>query len=434
MEDFWLFELVLTIWEVSLGVCLCWKILGKRKRGTMLFLPVAAGVGVAVIYLNKIQYAVLLSNTAWVVVILWLSLSLCIWAKESFWQIMAIFLITYGLIFILDFTMIVFLSIVSRNIYLGNQILAQCSGERVIFFSLLRIVDSLLIYQVLIKRERIQKEEKENPFILFGLGCILFYCMMQIQNLQLRLIDFDYIVTYVGYWGLAILLIGSYLIWYRCRELRKIAREEKQRREGLLQMYQRVREENQESYQRLHDQKHHLGLLKQYIEQGNLLNAKRYMNKIYQETLERQRTIFTGDGDLDLILNWKISEAKAKGISVATDIMACNCKERDEDFCVILGNLIDNAIEACLQWEEQEKRQIRLGIRMQGNVFVLWVQNAYKDLLKKRQGKFLSGKRGYHEFGYGIESVRRLVETKYQGILRINYSDSEFTAKVTMVL
>lgn len=434
MEDFWLFELVLTIWEVSLGVCLCWKILGKRKRGTMLFLPVAAGVGVAVLYVNKMQYKLFLSNAVWLIVILWLSVCMSFWLKQSFRKIMAIFLVFFGLLFILDFTVFVFCSAVSGNENFGIQILSIFSWRRILLFGVLRTMDSIWFHCIEKYKDSFRKELDRNLIVLFGLGCILFYCMMQIQNLQIRLIDFDYMVTYIGYWILTIFLVGSYLIWYRYRELQSIAQKGKQRQESLLQMYQSVKEENEKSHQRLHDQKHHLGLLKQYIEQEDLSGARRYMNKIYQETIQQQREVLTGDEDLDVILNWKISEAKTKGIVVTTDIMACDCRENDEDFCVILGNLMDNAIEACLQWEELEKRQIYLGIRTQGTIFILWIQNTYKDILRKKQERFLSRKRGYREPGYGIESIRELVETKYQGNLKIDYSDSEFTARVTMVL
>ena len=156
------------------------------------------------------------------------------------------------------------------------------------------------------------------------------------------------------------------------------------------------------------------------------------MNGIVQDAIQKQRQIWTGDTDLDFILDWKISEAKEKGISVRIKAQPCACRIDVKDLCTIIGNLMDNAIEACIRIEKEENRWILVSVHVQGEFFIFNIANPLQEIPRIEKGYFLSWKRDFKERGFGIESVRSIVEKKYGGSMRVEFKKSYFEVLLVM--
>lgn len=100
------------------------------------------------------------------------------------------------------------------------------------------------------------------------------------------------------------------------------------------------------------------------------------------------------------------------------------------DLCVILGNLLDNAIEAC-QALEKERRFLRLYIAVNKGQFYLSVQNSAREEPDFDARNYISRKRGNH--GLGMKRVKTAVD-KYHGYLNLANEPGIFAAEVTMPL
>ena len=96
----------------------------------------------------------------------------------------------------------------------------------------------------------------------------------------------------------------------------------------------------------------------------------------------------------------------------------------DIDLCVALGNLLDNAIEACR--EAEGEKFLRLTLSLKGNMLYGYLLNAAGKKKPKRGSLFPSGKRGVHGFGlYRAEAILK----RHDGWVKFNSEDGAFTSE-----
>ena len=125
--------------------------------------------------------------------------------------------------------------------------------------------------------------------------------------------------------------------------------------------------------------------------------------------------------------------AEESGIEFTTSIVLPPALAiKDTDLTVILGNMLENAMEACLRQTAGEAQFIEVKSRMQGNNgLVLQCRNSYNGQVKKQDETFLSSKREGE--GIGLSSIRTLC-AKYHGVLKITPKDNTFTVNLLLNL
>ena len=97
-----------------------------------------------------------------------------------------------------------------------------------------------------------------------------------------------------------------------------------------------------------HDYRNHIQVMKAYAAKGDWEAIRNYLDLLDQDLTTVDTVIKTGNAMTDAILNSKISLAKSKGIQVVADAhIPVKLKSSEIDLCCIIGNLFDNAIEAC---------------------------------------------------------------------------------------
>lgn len=127
---------------------------------------------------------------------------------------------------------------------------------------------------------------------------------------------------------------------------------------------------------------------------------------------------------LDAVLSYKISTAKNKKIQFEKNLdIAPNIEKIDEEICVLIGNALDNAIEAC-ERSELEKF-IGLEISVTKVQMLLHITNSVGILPKKINGKFISSKKEKTKHGIGFQSMTRTCE-KLNGKLIYEYDEKRF--------
>lgn len=103
----------------------------------------------------------------------------------------------------------------------------------------------------------------------------------------------------------------------------------------------------------------------------------------------------------------------------------------DTELCIIIGNLLENAIEACQRMKSQDKF-VNVDISMASDLLLaIQVSNSYEGTIHQtKDGSFLSSK-GSGRKGIGISSVMSITE-KYNGISNIEYKDQMF--KISLLI
>lgn len=180
-----------------------------------------------------------------------------------------------------------------------------------------------------------------------------------------------------------------------------------------------------------HDYHNHMQVMKAQLAFGNLEGIEAYLDKLEKELDKVDTLVKSGNLMTDAILNSKLTLARRQEISV-------NCKAalpdrlpvEDVDLCVILGNLLDNAIEGCGRMAEG-KRFLRVYMAVNKNQLYLSVQNSAREEPDFNERNYITKKRGNH--GLGMKRVKAAVD-KYQGFLNLANEPGIFAAEVTMPL
>lgn len=180
-----------------------------------------------------------------------------------------------------------------------------------------------------------------------------------------------------------------------------------------------------------HDYHNHLQVIKAHLAFNHMEELGTYLNKLEQELNRVDSYIKSGNLMLDAILNSKFSIMEKKEIKIFCKTeLSGEIPLPEVDLCVILGNLLENAMEACEQIQRQD-RFIRVYIAVIKRQFYVSVQNSAKEEPNFNEKNYISDKRGNH--GLGIKRVKALVE-KYEGFLNLQNEPGIFAAEVTLPL
>ena len=143
-----------------------------------------------------------------------------------------------------------------------------------------------------------------------------------------------------------------------------------------------------------HDYHNHLQVLKAQMDQSEFAEAREYLDLLEEELARVDTYVKSGNTIIDAVINSKVSLAMEKGIRVDCKAeVNCELSIADIDLCIVLGNILDNAMEACDQIQI-EKRFIRIYIAINGQQLYISVQNAAKEELDFEEKNYISKKRG----------------------------------------
>ena len=139
----------------------------------------------------------------------------------------------------------------------------------------------------------------------------------------------------------------------------------------------------------------------------------------------------TGILSLDSIINYKLTQAKQSDITVSCEIIVPDdLKIAADDFVTIIGNLLDNAIEAAEKI--QDDKYISLNIRYSKGTLFITVKNSFDGTLNIKNNQFETTKKDTMLHGIGLQSIEAAIH-KYNGELLTSHSDTEFIAKTILV-
>ena len=170
-----------------------------------------------------------------------------------------------------------------------------------------------------------------------------------------------------------------------------------------------------------HDIKNHLLVLHQFINEGKSKEANEYLEniKVVSDALSFQ--VQTGNVTADALLDSKLSIAAQKGIPIHCSIRIPNQSFiADMDWCIVLSNALDNAINASDAIAEQE-RWIHLSGMQKGNLYLLNIENRCREDTKMPAE------------GIGLSNIRAVLK-KYNGKMEIEVVDSIFKLNVLFIL
>lgn len=184
-----------------------------------------------------------------------------------------------------------------------------------------------------------------------------------------------------------------------------------------------------------HDYHNHIQTMKAYLTMGKMTELEQYLNELETDLTTVDTVIKTGNVMIDAILNSKISLAKSRGIRV--EAKAIVPKElqtaiTEVDLSLIIGNLMDNAMEACMKVPEEENRFIRVYIDILKGQLYIYIMNATAGALTRKDRIYLTTKDSrFH--GFGLMRIDKVVD-RYHGYLDRQDEEGVFATEVMLPL
>lgn len=197
------------------------------------------------------------------------------------------------------------------------------------------------------------------------------------------------------------------------------------------------RDEVQNIYQTMrawrHDYHNHMQSIKAMLEMGKKEELSEYLDNLEKDLDSIDIAIRTGNVGLDAILSSKVSIARKNNIEVnCTAKVPADLKISDVHLCAIVGNLMDNAIEACEKISAGSKpRFIRVYIGLFKSQLYISVTNSTKESKRRRLSELVTAKLGEH--GFGLRRIDKLAE-KYDGYVNRKNEPGVFATEVMLPL
>lgn len=182
-----------------------------------------------------------------------------------------------------------------------------------------------------------------------------------------------------------------------------------------------------------HDAKNHFIVLKEMMETGNVEKAKEHLQTVIGELQPPKQFSETGNICVDSLLNYKFSDAQKQKVVIIKKIsIPEKLPIKDEDMVVVLGNLLDNAIEATAYLQNEEKKIWLILVEKKGMLF-LHIKNIFDSTCLEKGGVLQTRKKDKTMHGFGLKSVERVVE-QYGGIMKVEHVGHIFSVWIKIDL
>lgn len=258
-----------------------------------------------------------------------------------------------------------------------------------------------------------------------------FFAIVTLSEQKILVISED---TYTMWTILSVILLMSVLVFNMNRQYeveKETARLKEEQAELLERDYTALNHAYAVNAKLFHDFHNHIGVLRQMLSHQNYDGAMEYLDELYGPFRGMTDTVWTGDETVDYLINSKTAAAAACQVKMQVRVeFPRHTNIRSADLCAIIGNLLDNALEAAGKVSEAEQRFICLTIRRINQMLVIKVENSFADEPREEKGELKTTKKaGLH--GWGLKSVRTAAE-KYDGMIQTTYTERIFRAVVTL--
>lgn len=176
-----------------------------------------------------------------------------------------------------------------------------------------------------------------------------------------------------------------------------------------------------------HDLRHHLLSVLGNLENRNIKEAEIYLKQLLQEyETSIFKYIHIDNSAVNSILNMKISRCHANKIDIKTEIESDFSDFSDIDICVLLANLLDNAIEASMNVNSP---QITVSVRNEKNYLCIMIRNKIENSVLDYNKQLNTTKKDKSKHGLGVYSISQIVD-KYDGMKSYYEKNGYFVADI----
>lgn len=168
---------------------------------------------------------------------------------------------------------------------------------------------------------------------------------------------------------------------------------------------------------------------------NNLNEIINYTNTLLNKTkINDNFNVNTGNLVIDSLLSFKFQEILKNNIKLKYDIkIPYDLNINSVDLICILGNLIDNVIEANLMLDNIKDRYANINIKYIEKNLLINLENSFKEVKFDINKNLKTLKKDKKKHGFGLKNIKKIVD-KYNGNIEMDIKDKKFITQITLIL
>lgn len=330
-----------------------------------------------------------------------------------------LFLFDYVFLFVISFLAQVNIEYLTENMSVLRTVTTLCS--KTVLFIFLRLISKI------VAKNNFYSQKREYIFMLLAFISTMFSTIMYAYLITNK-DTYSKFFLLSCFMGMIMMILAFFFV------MDYVQKDEQKKQEFYFieqqnELLERGLKEQEKTFalwqQSIHDYKHKIAML------DTLANNKQFdkIHDILSQEMEKFNDkafyISTGNKVLDVIINSKMNVAKENKVNFTFNIkLDGGMKIEDIDLCIMLGNLLDNAIEAS---KDEYDPIIHVSIGNKNNFFVIKVINKYS----KSEIKLGTSKENPAFHGIGLKSVKNIVK-KYDGNFYIGCENGYVSTIITI--
>lgn len=302
-------------------------------------------------------------------------------------------------------------------------------------FTLMLTVYLILVISGELKRRR--KYLKSNlyilPFVLIlVIQLSLHYLFENIIISNISEVRAErYLLLYVLSATIFFCLCMIYKKYLKDQEYRRIERERINFYERQIGYYKRAQERLGNFKKTEHDMKNHLLVIKGLSQSNKNDKLSAYIDRLEEHVSLNTKIIEAGNAVVSAQLTYAMARCDESGIVLKYLLDYDEITLGDFELNIILGNVLDNAIEASLKTTESEEKIIRLSIQQKENVFMIGCANHFKGVVSAEAKQIFSTKENGENHRLGLGNIREVAES-HEGKVEIKIDKQCFDIHIIL--
>ena len=194
---------------------------------------------------------------------------------------------------------------------------------------------------------------------------------------------------------------------------------------------ERLKEKNSDLRKFKHDFENYMLCLNAHLNNNDVAGAKECMMDIVRMSIETDLPYNTGSFILNALLSQKSINNAENNIDIVFDGYLPNDAIDDMDLCTILGNALDNAIEACLKIDRSIVKTISLSVKQRADMLFISMSNPSADTVRILNNHVNTTKQDPSQHGIGLYSIQNVAK-KYNGNMYLKYENGYFYTDIEL--
>lgn len=335
-----------------------------------------------------------------------------------------------------SFKIMLYIHYISLAVTLFLQFTGKVDFIRSLYWFHIIVPSGFLLFALVLAWEYFRYKNSAAKRFALGVSLLAISTLLELANYWLRLTS---ILTIFFQMGIICFVIAmGFVSGLYIKEAVQAANEKKLleyevaatglQLELQRQQYQRLAEDDATVKRQSHDLRHQLAVLKHLNSENDKAKLEKYLDSLAESIPMGNKGFYSENYAVNAIAAHYGAIAEKKNIALEWRFAVPKDLDGkvESELCIIVGNLLENAIEACIRMKAGE-RYINLKSTLDYGMLTIAVENSYDGIGTKKGDNFLSSKREGE--GIGISSVKA-VAAKHNGKARFVAGDGIFKATV----